>query len=190
MGSMRTAGPRDRLIGALIGIARAVAGNEHLISDSADKIVREGLRASLTDCGDESLAALIRRVEEEKRRLIPHCYECASPCGKNSDYDMRLLWTAGEEVRSRKVLLLSGIQGLAVHACRAAALGYADREVNRFFYRALFAIGEEGFGAEELLPLLAETGAAVWKCMTLLPAPRAGHRSEEDGEKTMDGEEE
>ena len=29
-----------QLVGALIGIARAVDGNEHLISDSTDKIVR------------------------------------------------------------------------------------------------------------------------------------------------------
>lgn len=163
MKNIRTAGLQDRLTGALIGIARAVAGNEHLISDSTDEIVREGLRAALTDFDDESLAVLIYRVSEEKRRLIPHCYECASPCGKNNDYDMQQLRTAGEEIRSRKLLLLSGIQGMAVHACRAAALGHVDREVSRFFYRALFAIGEEGYGAQELLSLMTETGRLLEK---------------------------
>lgn len=185
-----TPGLQDRLTGALIGIARAVAGNEHLISGSTDKIVREGLRAALMDFDDESLTALIHRVGEEKRRLIPHCYACASPCGKNNDYDMQQLRTAGEEIRSRKLLLLLGIQGMAVHVCRAAALGHVDREVSRFFYRALFAIGEEGFGAQELLPLMTEAGAAAWKCMDPPDAARTERNSEaEDEKKTTDTEE-
>lgn len=190
MESIRTAGLQDRLTGTLIGIARAVAGNEHLISDSTDKIVREGLRAALTNFDDESLAALIRRAGEEKIRLIPHCYECASPCGKNNDYDMQRLWTAGEDIRSRKLLLLYGIQGMAVHICRAAALGYVDHEVNRFFYRALFAIGEEGFGVQELLPLMTETGTVAWKCMTLLGAARIERcPAAENEKKAMETEE-
>ena len=66
---------REQLTGALIGIARAVDGNEHLITESTDKIVREGLAATLPDTGlgNDSLSALIQDAEDEKRKLIPLC---------------------------------------------------------------------------------------------------------------------
>ncbi len=47
-------------------------------------------------------------------------------------------------------------------------LGYTDDDVNNFFYKALFAIGEESFGMDELLPLVLETGEVNLKCMALL----------------------
>ena len=67
------AGLQAQLTGVLIGIARATDGNEHLISDSTDKIVRDGLAATIpdSDLKEESLAALIQDAEDEKRRLIP-----------------------------------------------------------------------------------------------------------------------
>ena len=159
-----------QLIGTLIGIARAVDGNEHLISSSTDKIVREGLAAALPDAspGTAPLSALIHRAVDEKRKLIPHCYECAAPCGKNNNYDMRRLCTVDEDIRSLKLLILCGIRSMAAHACRAAALGRTDHEVNRFFYQALFAIGEESFGVQELLPVAMKFGEMELRCVALL----------------------
>ena len=159
-----------QLIGVLIGIARAVDGNEHLISDATDKIVREGLAAMLPDenLGDDSLSALIQRAEEEKRKLIPLCYECAAPCGKNNNYDMRRLCAADEDICSLKQLILCSIRGMAAYACRAAALGRTDHDVDRFFYQALFAIGEESFGVQELLPVAMEFGKMELRCIGLL----------------------
>ena len=167
---------QDQLTGILIGIARAVDGNEHLISDSTDKIVREGLAAALSeaDLRGDLLTALIQRAEEEKRRLIPGCYECASPCGKNSNYDMCRLWNADEDVCSLKLLLLCGIRSAAACACRAAALGHTDQEVNRFFYQALFAVGEESFGVQELLPIAMKFGTVNLRCEALLNHTAAG----------------
>lgn len=159
-----------QLIGALIGIARAVDGNEHLISGSTDKVVREGLAAALPDSnlGNDSLSALIQYAQEEKKKLIPLCYECAAPCGKNQNYDMRGLCTADEDICSLKLLILCGIRSMAAYACRAAALGRADHDVNRFFYQALFAIGEESFGVQELFPVAMKFGEMYLRCMALL----------------------
>lgn len=172
MANMETspAGLRDQLTGALIGIARAVDGNEHLISASTDKIIREGLAAAHFDsyADDKSLRTLIQCAETEKRKLIPLCYECAAPCGKNNNYDMRRLWTASEDAASLKMLLLCGIRSLAADTCRAALLGRIDQEVSRFFYRALFAIGEKSFGVPELLPVAADFGKMNLRCMALL----------------------
>ena len=159
-----------QLVGALIGIARAVDGNEHLISGSTDKIVREGLAAALPDAnlGKDSLSALIQRAEDEKKKLIPLCYECAAPCGKNHNYDMRRLCTADEDICSLKLLILCGIRSMAAYACRAAELGQTDHEVSRFFYQALFAIGEESFGVQELFPVSIKFGKMNLRCIALL----------------------
>lgn len=161
---------QDQLVGALIGIARATDGNEHLISDSTDKIMREGLAATFpgAESGDDSLSALIQRAEEEKKKLIPLCYECAAPCGKNNNYNMHRLCTAEEDVRSLKLLILCGIRSMAVYACRAAVLGRTDHEVSRFFYQALFAVGEESFGMQELLPVTAKFWEMELRCLALL----------------------
>ena len=56
---------------------------------------------------------------------------------------------------------------MAAYAYHAMVLGYVDQEVNDFFYRALFAIGED-YGTEELLPLVLETGKVNLSCMELL----------------------
>ena len=52
-------------------------------------------------------------------------------------------------------------------AYHAAVLGYTDKEVNRFFYKALLAIGMD-WGMEELLPIVMEVGAVNLNCMALL----------------------
>lgn len=166
---MDKAGLQERLTGVLIGIARAVEGNEHLISDSTDKIVREGLAATRFDANlaEDSLSALIQRAEDEKRKLIPLCYECAAPCGKNNNYDMRRLYAADGDAYSLKLLILCGIRSMAVYSCRAAALGHTDREVDRFFYEALFSVGEESFGVGELLPVVRKFGKMELCCTAL-----------------------
>ena len=163
-------GLQNQLTGVLIGIARAVDGNEHLIAGSTDKIVREGLAAALPNAAldREGLAALIQCAEEEKRRLLPHCYECEAPCGKNNNYDLRRLWDEEEDVCSLKLLILCGIRDMAAHACRAADLGRGDQAVSRFFYQALFAVGEESFGVRELLPVAGQFGKINLRCAALL----------------------
>ena len=165
-----TAMLQDRLTGALIGLARAVEGNEDKISAATNQIILDGLFATITNVNFDtaSLDVLLQRVGDEKKRLIPLCYECVSACGKNNDYDMQKLWPADEDIRSLKSLILFGIRGMAAYAHHAAVLGYADQEVNKFFYKALFAIGMEDWGMEELLPIVMEVGKVNLACMALL----------------------
>lgn len=81
---------------------------------------------------------------------------------------MQSLWRADEDIRSLKSLILFGIRGIAAYAYHAAVLGYMDKEVNAFFYKALFAIGMKEWGMKELLPIVMETGEINLKCMALL----------------------
>jgi len=80
---------------------------------------------------------------------------------------MELLWNAQEDIRSLKSLILFGVRGMAAYAHHAMVLGYTDEEVNRFFAKALFAIGED-WGMEELLPVAMEVGEKNLACMALL----------------------
>ena len=168
--SADTAALQDRLTGALIGLARASEGNEELLTKATDQVIREGLFATLTNVSFDNarIQALIDRTEAERKRLIPNCYACASPCGRTGVYDMQQLWTADEDIRSLKSLILFGIRGMAAYACHAAALGYTDPEVDRFFYKALMVIGMDDYGMNELLPVVMEVGEVNLKCMALL----------------------
>ena len=161
---------QDKLTGALIGLARATDGNEHLICTSSTAVIVETLFATLTNVNfdNAALEKLLRRVEDEKLKMVPDCFTCVSPCGKNNDYDMGRLWNADEDIRSLKSLILFGIRGVAAYAYHAAVLGYHDDTVDRFFYKALIAIGMDDFGMEELLPIVMEVGEVNLRCMELL----------------------
>ena len=165
-----TAELQDKLPGALIGLARATDGNEHLIRESATAVIIESLFATLTNVNfdNAALEKLLERVGEEKRKMVPDCFACAAPCGRNNDYDMQDLWNADEDIRSLKSLILFGIRGMAAYAYHAAVLGCHEQEVDRFFYKALIAIGMDDFGMEELLPIVMEVGEVNLKCMALL----------------------
>ena len=165
-----TAQLQDKLTGALIGLARSTDGNAHLINRSSTDVIIDGLFATLTNVNFDNAAfeTLLARVEDEKRKMVPGCFACASPCGKNRDYDMNRLWNADEDIRSLKSLILFGIRGMAAYAYHAGVLGYHDENVDRFFYKALIAIGMEEFGMEELLPIVMEVGEVNLKCMALL----------------------
>ena len=80
---------------------------------------------------------------------------------------MRKLWTADEDIRSLKSLILFGIRGMAAYAHHAMVLGYEDEELNRFFARALFTVGED-LDMEQLLPVVLEVGKYNLGCMALL----------------------
>ena len=89
---------------------------------------------------------------------------------------MRELWTADEDIRSLKSLILFGIRGMAAYAHHAMVLGYEDEELNRFFARALFTVGEISTWSSSC-PSSSKSGnttSAVWPCSTApIPKPTA-----------------
>lgn len=161
---------QDQLTGALIGLARATIGNEDLITPETDMAVIKALFATVTNVNfdRESLEALLAQVKSAKGTIVPDCAACLSPCGRTNDYDMQTLWDADEDIRSLKSLILFGIRGMAAYAYHAAVLGYTDNTVNRFFYRALNAIGMDHWCMEDLLPVVMQVGEVNLKCMALL----------------------
>ena len=159
---------QDELTGALIGLAHALDTAPKVSADTWQLII-DGLFTTVTNVSfnEKTLRELIDRVHEEKASLLSDCASCTSMCGRTDDYDMEKIWNAHEDIRSLKSLILFGIRGMAAYAYHAMVLGYVDEEVNRFFVKALFAIGEEQ-GMDELLPIVMEVGEKNLKCMALL----------------------
>ena len=159
---------QDQLTGALIGLARATDGDT-LATPNTWRLMIEGLFTTVTNVSfnEKTIRTLIDQVHEEKARLVPGCSGCGSRCGRNDDYDMNLLWNAQEDIRSLKSLILFGVRGMAAYAHHAMMLGYADEEVNHFFAKALFAVGED-WDMDALLPIVMEVGEKNLKCMALL----------------------
>ena len=159
---------QDELTGALIGLAHALDTAPKVSADTWQLII-DGLFTTVTNVSfnEKTLRELIDRVHEEKASLLSDCASCTSMCGRTDDYDMEKIWNAHEDIRSLKSLILFGIRGMAAYAHHAMVLGYVDEEVNRFFVKALFAIGEEQ-GMDELLPIVMEVGEKNLKCMALL----------------------
>lgn len=138
-----------QLLGKLIGLARAMEGNEDLVSDSTTIVIREGLLAALAEeSKDDTLSALAERVTDEKRKLIPNCFYCTSPCGRNDDYDPEKLKDEEVCIRDLKLSILSGLHDLA------AAPDTREDTV----CKALVAIGIDGLSEGYLRSVLQELG--------------------------------
>ena len=165
--SASTANLQDELTGALIGLAKACGNNSPL--ETTTRILIEGLFTTITNVNfnDEVLVEMIKRVREEKEKIVPDCSKCTSVCGNTSDYDMKNIWEAQEDIRSLKSLILFGLRGVAAYAYHAMVLGYEDEGVNHFFYKALSVISYD-LTMEQLLPVVLEVGEINLKCMELL----------------------
>jgi hydroxylamine reductase len=168
--SANTARLQDELTGALIGLARTVGGNEHLVTEEMNQLVLEGLFTTITNVNfnDETLKLFINKIEDTKKKLVPNCFTCSGSCGRNNNFDMNTLWTTDEDIRSLKSLILFGIRGMAAYAYHASVLGYTDETISKFFYKALFAIGMKDWEMDELLPIVLEVGEVNLRCMELL----------------------
>jgi hydroxylamine reductase len=165
--SANTAVLQDALTGALVGLAKA-AGNAGRTKES-DELMLDGLFTCITNVNfdDESIKKLIDRVGREKESLTPGCSGCLSRCENAENMDMAALWSADEDIRSLKSLLLLGLRGMAAYAYHAHALGYDDDEVTEWFYKGLTAVGSD-LDADTLLGMLMEFGQVNLKCMALL----------------------
>ena len=163
-----TAQLQDELTGALIGLARATEGTA-VPTQTTYQVMLEGLLTTITNVSfdNDAINNMMKKVREEKEKLVQSCSCCQTPCGKNDEYDMNDLWNDNEDIRSLKSLILFGIRGMAAYAYHAKVLGYSDEEVNKFFCEALFMIGY-GDSLETLLPVVLKVGEINLKCMALL----------------------
>ncbi|MDK2968041.1 MAG: hydroxylamine reductase [Lacrimispora sp.] len=162
-------GFQDELTGSLIGLAKACKMN--IRQAAVTRLLMEGLITTIKDAGfyDQAVADMLKKVKKEKNRIAPGCAICKSVCGNTSDYDIKNIWTCDEEIRLLKLLILSGIKGIAVYALPVMEKGYENDKINEFFYKALSIISYD-LTMEDLLPVVAETAEMNQICNNIRQA--------------------
>lgn len=121
---------KAKLIGQLIGLARATDGNEHLRSPEAGAVIRQCLSAAPES--EDKLQELLGGVEAVKRAMVPDCFLCANPCGKTAAFDLRELEILPAEEQAAKLAILEALLNATSQTPEAA------------LYRGLIALGMEG----------------------------------------------
>ncbi|GHU38517.1 hydroxylamine reductase [Spirochaetia bacterium] len=156
-----TAKLQDDLTGALIASAMLAEKNKVLLKNHS--LVEKALFSTLTNVNfdDDSIENLIAAVHAE--------YASHGGASKSfQGFDMTKIWSANEDIRSLKSLILFGLRGIAAYAYHARQLGFSNDEVNGFYYKALAAVGNDDYGMNELLPLVMETGKINFICLEML----------------------
>ncbi len=100
------------LLGALIGLARAMESDEAMPAPNAPKVLVEAL-AHMHTADEAAAKVLVVRIHQEKLRLLPDCAACPHPCGRTDDYDTAKLSEDGSQVEALKLELLSRLQKIA-----------------------------------------------------------------------------
>lgn len=145
-----TANLQDELTNTLIELANCGEKNE-----TNTELLIEGLFTTITNVNfdNKSIIAFTQKVKDRIN------------CDKT--FDINSVWTADEDIRSLKSLILFGLKGIAAYAHHARVLGYKNSDVDDFFYTALQDISKD-LSAEELTALVLKTGEINLKCMELL----------------------
>ena len=88
---------RRMLLGSVIDLARTCTTRPP--TETTPGLILAGLHLSddAVSATPEQLIALNERIQQNKFEVSPNCATCASPCGKNADYDLRRLDDAPED---------------------------------------------------------------------------------------------
>lgn len=144
-----TSNLQDDLIGAVVGLAKSKERNE-----KSDWYLLDGLFTTVTNVSfdDDAITKLENQINE---------------FSKTDGMELSAIWNDNEDIRSLKSLLLLGVKGTAAYAHHAYHLGYKDKEVMDFLYKAMEELANE-HTVDEWLALIMECGNINLKCMELL----------------------
>lgn len=141
---------REKLLGALIGLARACENNPK--TENTDGVVVEILAACAgqKEISEGTFAGLLDKIQEEKDTVSPGCASCACPCGNTAAYDMSRIGETGPD--AVKWRLIDGICRLACSMKKEAA---PHKTALGLFYRVLPMVSYE-LEEEDYLSLMSE----------------------------------
>lgn len=151
---------QDELTRSLIGLALDLAGKQP--TEPMRKLLLEGLFTTITNVNFDAARVNEVTATVDALRPAPRSTACA-PKG-----DPLKLWSAQEDIRSLKSLILFGLRGMAAYAYHAMVLGYTDDTITDFCFEALRAIGNENAEMADLLPVVLKVGEINLRCMALL----------------------
>ena len=143
----------ERLLSALIGLARATEGNEELMTEETGQLIFQGLSMMLTgetektaDSNEQThrLTELLAKLREEKKRLVPNCFDCASPCGRTADYDMREFYDTTKEQVQLKLHLVECLAALAKKSSDVTEIQRKKEKALELCLEGLIVLGWNG----------------------------------------------
>lgn len=164
----------DKLLGALIGLAKSTA-NTAPVESTLETLV-DGLALLYMEkenlCAEDDannsalnceLARMTDRVHEEKFKLVPDCALCKSPCGNTSDYDASLFRKSQAPNQKLNLEIIAGLEKIAYSIRqKKAELSLAD-DISGLFFRAL-AVTSFDWAEADLLELKAEVDKYLLIC--------------------------
>ena len=133
---------QNQLFGALVGLARCIDGNENKTTNDTYTIIRLALLACKNN---QDVQYHLEQVIQEKKRIVPECFQCQSPCGKRNDFDITEIQKEHNDIQVIKYDLLKELIRLAT---------ITNEEINTYLYYGLFSIGYAPWTKEGLQPLL------------------------------------
>ncbi len=177
---------RDRLLGELIGLSKAICGNideerfaptekTHLVMLKGLAVVANVAKpmnqevSDLANRGEEladEMERLIEQIIAEKWQRVPACEHCTHPCGRVAAYDLSEMKADEPAIRSLKGEILANVKKSVGSALSAWENGVRSEEVYREFYEALYAVGIFVF-PEKLKGALQKSEALLKTCREL-----------------------
>ena len=140
----------ENLLFAIIGLVRAMENNEGTVTDYTHLLVLNGYIAY--DKKDIASAEMLYpKIREEKRRLVPNCFECAAPCGRTEDCTREQLWSADEEINRIKIELISLLSVLSYKTVNSL-----NKDALDLIYRATFVLGIDYWEKGKYEPFINE----------------------------------
>lgn len=164
----------DKLLGALIGLAKSTANTAPVEStletlvDGLALLYKEKENLCVEDDADNSLlncelARMTDRVHEEKFKLVPDCALCQSPCGNTSDYDVSLFGESPASKQKLNLEIIAGLEKIAYIIRQKKAELSLDDDISGLFFRAL-AVTSFDWAEDDLLELKAEVDKYLLIC--------------------------
>ena len=181
----------NRWMDLLLSVVRGVGTIYHsLLEDGANDDVKvddfliDALFATITNANfdDNALLAKVDNgiaikklllAEATQRGITLPAYHEVEWGGEKADYEAEgnketVLRESNEDIRSLKETIVLGLKGMAAYYEHAARLGFRDEHIIRFMAKALAGITSTDASADDLLPLLLETGKYGVDVMALL----------------------
>ena len=164
----------DKLLGALIGLAKSTANTAPVEStletlvDGLALLYREKENLCVEDDANNSalnceLARMTDRVHEEKFKLVPDCALCQSPCGNTSDYDASLFRESQASNQKLNREIIAGLEKIAYSIRQKKARLSLDDDISGLLFRAL-AVTSFDWAENDLLELKAEVDKYLLIC--------------------------
>ncbi len=100
------------LLSSLIGLSYSCE-NEKEENTNLNKLILSLVDSLFSPLDECELSSLKKKIEEEKRILVPSCFSCTEPCGHNSDYDLSLFDKDSDDVKLKRESVISKLYSVA-----------------------------------------------------------------------------